>query len=411
MRPLLFILTLVFIMSCNDQSTSATGTEGNTSNSNSNSNNASSDKKYVEGEDYLVYNRVRILDKKGFTEPQEAYSILLPKDWQHEGQIEWNFPGTNCDGIFGWLKAKSADGKFNFEVFPDKIFSWNEDPAIQQFNQQNNTGSNCTFERPLNAEDYLRNVFVREIGNPQIVSVEPNQFVVDEMKQANEKFQNEMMQYGSGGIQFTQTAINAVVRWSDNTEGLVTLGSNVIEGDVPNVYNGTSNKIYTTAITKRTVFKYPAADAEQAKNQFGVVMSSIRTNPAWKNAVDDYWKQVRQQRNVAHVGRIKMMDEQTRQIGENAIRKGNDRLQQMDSQMRSWEASQSSQDRMHTNFIKTIREVENFKDASGTFEMTSSYNHAWSRGDGTSFVMSNNPNFDPAFVFKDQAWKQMKKVD
>ena len=128
MRPLLFTLTLLSIMACNDQSTSATGSDGN-SNSNSNSNksstsngNTSSNKNYVEGEDYLVYNRVRILDKKGFTEPQEAYSILLPKNWQHQGEVEWNFPGTNCDGIWGWLKAKSADGKFNFQLFPDKIF-------------------------------------------------------------------------------------------------------------------------------------------------------------------------------------------------------------------------------------------------------------------------------------------------
>lgn len=359
----------------------------------------------------MVYNRIRILDKKGFTEPQEAYSLLLPKNWQHEGAVEWNFPGTGCDGIWGWLKAKSTDGKFNFEVFPDKIYSWNDDPGMQQFNQQNNSSTNCTSERPMTAEEYLKNIFVKEIGNPQVVSVEPNQFVVDQMRENNDKFRNEMTQYGAGAIQFNQTAINAVVRWNDNTEGLVTLGSNVIESSVPNVYNGTSDKIYTTAIVKRTVFKYPSAAAEQAKNQFGVVMSSIRTNPAWKNAVDDYWKQVRQQRNVAHVGRIKMMDEQTRQMGENAIRRGNERLQQMDNQMRSWEASQSSQDRMHTNFIKTIREVENFRDEKGTYEMTSSYNHAWSRGDGTSFVMSNNPNFDPAFVLKDQAWKQMKKVD
>ena len=86
-------------------------------------------------------------------------------------------------------------------------------------------------------------------------------------------------------------------------------------------------------------------------------------------------------------------------------------MKDMDTEMRTWEAKQSSQDKMHTDFIKTIREVENFSDETGKYEMMSGYNHAWSRGDGTSFVLSDNPNFDPAFVFKDQAWKQMKKVD
>ncbi|MGB8191913.1 MAG: hypothetical protein WCF67_08345, partial [Chitinophagaceae bacterium] len=276
----------------------------------------------------------------------------------------------------------------------------------------NQGSSNCSYEEPMDAETYLRQKFVKnELGNAEVISVEPNKYVVEQMQQSNDKIRNEMMQYGSGQIQFHQTAVNATVRWPDGTDGLVVLGVSTLEGDVPNVYNGTSSKIFTTQVTKRTVFKYPSADVEQAKNQFSVVMSSLRTNPAWQNAVNGFWKDVRQKKHVAHVGRIQMMDEQTRQMGEAAIRKGNERLQNMDTQMRNWEASQSSQDRMHTNFIKTIREVETFKDETGKYEMTSSYNHAWSRGDGSSFVMSNNPNFDPAFVLKDQAWKQMKKVD
>ncbi len=83
----------------------------------------------------------------------------------------------------------------------------------------------------------------------------------------------------------------------------------------------------------------------------------------------------------------------------------------MDMDLRSWEQSQNSQDRMHTNFIKTIREVENYQDATGKIELSSGYDHAWSRGDGNTFIMSNNPNFDPASVFQDQNWSEMKKVD
>ncbi len=140
-------------------------------------------------------------------------------------------------------------------------------------------------------------------------------------------------------------------------------------------------------------------------------MGSFRTKPAWNDAVNKFWKDIRQKKNVAHIGKIKMMDEQTRSMGDAAIRSGEARLKNMDTDMRNWEQRQNSQDRIHTNFIKTIREVENYRDETGKYEMTSSYDHAWSRGDGTSFVMSNNPNFDPAFVFKDQNWKAMKKVD
>jgi len=83
----------------------------------------------------------------------------------------------------------------------------------------------------------------------------------------------------------------------------------------------------------------------------------------------------------------------------------------MDNQLRNWEAQQSSQDRMHTNFIKTIREVENYRDETGKIELSAGYNHAWSRSDGSSYVLTNSPNFDPSSVFRDQRWKEMKKVD
>lgn len=212
-------------------------------------------------------------------------------------------------------------------------------------------------------------------------------------------------------MQFDQTAIHAEVRWPGGKEGFVVLGVTTLETVVPNNYNGTYDKMYTTQVTKRTVFTYPSGEKEQAKNQFAVVMGSIRTNPSWSEAVKGFWKDVRQQKHVAHIGRIKAMDDRTRAIGEEAIRQGADRLNTMDAAMRSWEARQNSQDRMHTNFIKTIREVENYQDASGKVELTSAYDHAWSRGDGSTFIMSNNPNFNPAAVLQDQSWKEMKRVD
>ena len=106
-----------------------------------------------------------------------------------------------------------------------------------------------------------------------------------------------------------------------------------------------------------------------------------------------------------------MTDELSRQIGEQTIRNGQKRLNDMDANMRSWEAKQLSQERMHTNFVKSIREVENFRDETGKVELSSGYNHAWSRSDGSSFIMSVNPNFDPSAVFQDQRWKEMKKVN
>lgn len=364
----------------------------------------------AEGKDYTLFQRVRLMDKVAFTTPVEAYSLLIPKGWNSDGGILWNGPGTSCAGTYRQMKASSADGKYTFAMLPDVLFSWNTDPQMQQFNQRYSSGNNCSSAPPMNAENYLRNVFLRELGASAVVSVETNEAVVAHMRQSNAQIIQELQQYGAGQMSFDQTAINAVIRWKDGSEGLVTLGVSILITQVPNAYTGTYSQSYTTQVTKRTVFKYPAAETDYAKRVYTMILSSFRTNPGWNDAVNSFWKQTRQQSHVVHLGKIKAMDEQTRRIGEQAIRNGEQRLKSMDNEVRTWEQRQNSQDRMHTEFVKTIREVENFRDENGKWEMSAHYNHAWSRGDGNNFLMTNDPNFNPASVFQDQNWKQMKKV-
>jgi hypothetical protein len=366
---------------------------------------------YKEGADYDVYNRIRIVDKVGFTSPQEAYSLLLPKNWQHQSDIVWNMPGSSCAGTFKWFKGTSVDTKHELIMYPDLIYMWNSNPEIMRYNQGFEPSSNCSYHQPIDAATYLKQVFTQELGNPQVIKMETNQDVVNQMQQSGNASVAELRQYGAGDVRFFPTALNAVVRWNDGTEGLLILGIMVSEITVPNVYTGSSDKIYTTNVTRRTLYRYPGKESEQAKNRFAVIMSSVRTNPYWNDAVNQFWKNMRQQSNIVHLGNIKAMDEQTRRIGEQTIKAGEARLRTMDLEVRNWEKQQSSQDRINTSFIKTIREVENYRDETGVYEMSSSYSNAWSRGDGNSFVMSNNPNFNPALVFQDQNWKEMKKVD
>ena len=77
--------------------------------------------------------------------------------------------------------------------------------------------------------------------------------------------------------------------------------------------------------------------------------------------------------------------------------------------MRDWENQQASQDQQHRQFVQTIREVETYSDGQGKVELSSGYQQAWSRGDGT-YILSNASGFDPSSVFQDPAWKEMQKT-
>jgi hypothetical protein len=366
---------------------------------------------FKEGTDYWTFERVRVLDKVAFDKPAEAFSVLIPKGWKSEGNIMWTAPGNTCAGTNQYFKATSPDGKFSFELLPAYLWSWTSNGSLRQMQSGLPTSKYCTYGEPMDAEHYLRNVFAsRDLGNPKIVKVTPNPGVVQLMQEANEKAKMEMMRYGAADVHIYPSAVNANLRWSDNTEGIAVCGVTISETIIPNAYNGTYDKQAVTQASNRIVFKFPAGRKDQAERMLSVIMGSFRTNPYWKNVVDEFWKNVREQKQIEHIGKIRMMDEQTRAIGEAAIRQGNARLKAMDAQMRNWERTQRSQDRMHTNFIKMIREVENYRDETGKIELAAGYDHAWSRSDGSSFIMTNDPNFDPSSVFLDPRWKEMKKV-
>ncbi len=397
--------TLGIVTGCNNGDKSTPGT-------NNSDTHKSASSKFTEGEDYTEFTRARVMDKAGFNQPVEAFSLLIPKNWTFDGGIIWNPPGTDCAGTNQGIKAVSPDGKYSFEMLPNYMWSFTNDQQPGQFNQRAGNSSYCSYGEPLNAEAYFKNVFApSDLGNPEVISVNENPGGVQSMQESYEKTRREMMRYGSSQVNFFPSGINARVKWSNGTQAIIICGVTIIETVVPNNYNGTSNKIYTSTASERIVFMHPAGESEKAANLLSVIMSSIRTNTAWKNSVDNFWLDVREKRQIAHIGRINMLDEQTRQMGENAIKKGQQNLNSMDANMRSWEAAQQSGDRIHTNFVKAIREVENYRDETGKVELSSGYNHAWSRSDGSSFIMSDNPNFDPSSVFSDQRWKEMKKVE
>ena len=129
-----------------------------------------------------------------------------------------------------------------------------------------------------------------------------------------------------------------------------------------NQYTGAMQKSYTTSAARRIIFKFPSEEKQQAENILAVMMGSIRINTSWKNQMNQFWKEARMNSHIMHIGRLREMDAQTKAMGDAAISKGAQNLKQMDMNLRTWEEGQASQDRMNTNFIKAIREVETYQD-------------------------------------------------
>lgn len=367
----------------------------------------------MEGKDYSIYERVRVVDNDGFTTPVEAFSMLLPKGWQHSGKVSWmyNMQNPTGNGTYTSFSASSADGRYKLEMLPQILWSWSSDQQMVQIMQAGANNQNVFVAEPMGAEQYLRNVFInRELNGGTIKDIKPNNDVSELMQQQFADARNELMQYGAADVQFYPTAINATIDFGSGNSAMVMCGVTVTETTIMNQYNGSMSKSYTSIALRRIIFRYPSNEKDNAEKILSAIIANMHTNTAWKNNVDAFWKQVRQQNNVIHRQRIQMIDAQTKAIGETAVKQGAQNLKNMDANMRSWEQTQASQDKMNTNFIKTIREVETYRDETGVIELSSGYNHAWSRSDGNSFILSNDPNFNPSSTFQDAQWKEMQLV-
>lgn len=410
--PSTFIL-LAMLTSCSDTGTNPLNAQSSSP--------GKSRTNWVEGKDYTVLERVRFMDEHGFERPAEAFSVLLPKGWKTTGGVAWK--GLNeCRGemISARYSAVSPDGAIKFETLP--IHSWGSatDPMMYQNMMMQAQNGGCQVAPPMDAEQYLREVFLpMGLNGATIVEVKNN----DEAKQASDERAMKYRQQQGYQTQVQNSAVTARLKWSDGTEGIALCQVMNIIMMVQDPYTGNVQRLSTSNANERSYIRFPAERRQEAEQVLATLKSSFRTNPEWQQAIDGYFANLRQHQDRMHHQRMAAIAQQTQantaahnqrmrniqaQGAANTARH-NERMGNMDASMRSWESQQSSNDRIHSSFVKTIREVETYRDGNGTVELSSGYDQAWSRGDGT-YILSNSPGFDPSSVFQDQNWQEMNMV-
>lgn len=406
-----YVIMSSILVSCSDAGNNAVSAQGPSTPGHA----------FVEGKDYTVLERVRFMDNQGFEQPAEAFSVLLPKGWKHEGGITWKDMNA-CRGemVTGRWTAGSPDGAITYTSLPLHTWGSASDPMMQQSMMVGAQNGGCEYGGPMSAEEYLRQVFgPRELHGATVTEVKENSAAQQEMDQRSQRTIDALRQMG-GMPEVRNSAITARLKWADGSEGVALCSVSNIFNNVQDAYSGMMQRITTSVAEERSFIRFPGARKDEAERFLANVKSSFRTNPEWKRSIDDFFVRMRGQQDIMHRERLAAIDAQTRantaahnqrmaniqQQGAANTAAHDQRMANMDNQMRSWEAQQSSQDSQHKAFVQTIREVQTYQDASGKVELSSGYDQAWSRGDGT-YILSNSPGFDPSSVFQDQNWKEM----
>lgn len=354
----------------------------------------------VEGKDYLVLKRVRILDEMGFDKPVEAMSVLAPSDWRAESSVRWKNVNECRGEIVSWqMKLTSPDGAIQFSVLPVRTFGYSQDPVVRQALVAASQQGGCEVSPPFTAEQHLENLARTELGATvsNVRQDQSLQAVLDKISTDNDA---TSQQYGTG-MSTSGNGVYGALTYPDGTRGLAQVGVMVMKTESRGIFTGEPTGSASTMVFHQVVMRYPAAREPEALKLFGTITASHRMNPVWSQAKEGFLARLG---NVEHAGRM----ERLRLMGEQSKAYAKSQSEAADARMRDWERAQASSDASHHRFIQTIREVETWKDGEGSpVELSSGYNYGWSKPDG-SFILTNNSLFDPAVEFQ-QEWVRMQK--
>jgi hypothetical protein len=352
----------------------------------------------VEGKDYIVLKRFRVVDKQSaFNQPVEVSSFVLPASWQVNSNVQWN-TSNKCipEMVQVSVNAKSADGDYELTFYPATQFDWSDDPVYLDAMQRGFNLHSCHIAQPLDAYGYIRNALAPNI-QAQVKSAK----IIDALQQqmdASAMQQTQLArQAGNNAYSHRGSAAEGLLQFNDGKEGLAfcTIMQTIVT--LPGTQGNTAHTYQCYAST-RLVLKYKTGNGATARKIMSTLFSTTKLNPTWFNGIQQFFMQIgmdAQKQTWQHIQEVHAVQEQQ---GNNIIR--------------NWEAkndaSTSAYSKDSDGFGQYLRGVDNWTDADGNkVELTSGYSNAWSKNDG-SYIMSNNPAFDPNVTFN-EGWGRLKK--
>ena len=351
--------------------------------------------------DTIVLDRVRFLDEMGFDKPVEAFSILVPRGWTTEGGITWkSVQSCRSEMITGFIKARSPDGTMEFEALPVRSFQWTNDEMLRQTFEAGARAGGCAVRKPFNAEEFVADTAKREPGSI-VKNVRVDESREERMKALDDQANAISRQFGNDSEQKSGFAFGDLT-FADGRSGIVHAGVSTTVMKRKDMLKGGVTILASSTMMHHVVMKFPEEKRALANRIFDTFLASHRTNPVWTEGKDRFLMQLGQIEHQGRMDKIRLVGEQSRAYAKAA----NDAS---DARMRSWERQQVQSDAQHKAFVQTIREVETWKDESGSVELGAGYERAWSRGDG-SYILSNSASFDPSSAFQDQEWTEMKRA-
>jgi hypothetical protein len=316
----------------------------------------------------------------------EAFSILMPVDWQVQGGVVWQHGLANLATVA--MRVSDATSPAMLEMFPHIPHIWSPS-GIFGFPQGSVYLGQYVYPPFAQAGDYVEQVILPQhrshVAGGRVVARESLPSVAAQVAQTVQE----------AGVSKRVLADRVRVEYEE--------GGRTIEEDFYCVLVLAETPMLpgTVMWTTDRMFSFRAEKGQLDRNAslLQAMSASLRINPAWfarYMQVVQLWQQS-QMRAIQSAGELSRYIAQT-----------NDEITAMHRE--AWEGQQASRDRVSRQFSEYVRGVEAYDDpvAGHAIELPGGYRDYWVSGSG-EYILSDEASFNPN-VGSTQSWQQMRKA-
>ena len=332
----------------------------------------------------LRVERAEIVDREGFEKPLVAATIMIPAGWRHEGAVDWK-PGVPCSSGFTLrLRAQSPDGSSAIELLPSE--AWGA-------NNFGGAAGECPRATFSNAQQYL---------NAWVQRHRPGARWLDYRPRPDRSVAGAQQNLPGGGffrswVETGQALIGYTQGGREIRESLavtISFAQSQFKGLAPGQTMQTLNG------QSRGVLAWRAPEGSLDFRQFDAVWQTLRPGEEWQSRINAAQSQMAKENadTQARIGQIQaqMSRDTMAEIAKRGQIMAQTRAEISDIQNRGYRARDASSDRMQRDTIKTVREIETYREprSGGVVELPNHYRHAWQLKDG-SYLLTDSQAFDP----------------
>jgi hypothetical protein len=350
---------------------------------------------------YLLLKKAQIMvndpDYDKTTAP--AIEMLIPSTWDFKGAVHMYGGKTGCfsESFSTFWEATSPDGLSKFQGVPNYAWQYSDDPQElhnltdpnRRTHNGNKTNDLCAVSKPLNAEQYFRQMVLSGMTPAMtMVSVEPFPVLEQIVRQRNGLPPADS---GNGGARVDAIRVRLAFQKDDKPMELWYALALVTQ-----TYRVGRGFLYDLHVVGQVALGAPKGELDAHDKLFKVVIGSIQPLPrytAFTNKWIASYYQTQAQKEAA-------MDR---------IQADLDNFITQTYQHMSGNAQRASDIGFHAT-DQNLRDVQTYRDPSTgrTFELSNQYGHAWLNG-ADQYVMSDDPSFNPNAALSG-SWNELQPV-